>query len=240
MLGNAEIIWNASDGFVYHYVYHTLASLDYGRVSATAHTVRFTSERNLSRAAKRFFEIEYVKVKFGEKHLLVPKTKLADFALIAVGLDVQYDISDTVEDHYFWEKVDDEKKKIAHVPIYPQPYEHLIRTPIVANVLAIGKLRINREKSKMWGTTSEEHWRLLTLSRGSRSGIKVGMRFWIDSLRESVEIVSVDPRRSVAKLSRASFDGKEYCSDYEDSELDEFPCRTPKIGMPARTKTQYF
>jgi hypothetical protein len=243
MLGNAEIIWNGKHGFVYHYVYHTLASIDYGSVVTRGDSVWFVSERHRPRNRNRFFNVEHIKVKFGERHLLVPKARLEDFAILAAGLEVpqgrrKKEIE--LEESFFWEKTEDEAKSIADYPTYPSKLAHLIRKPIQTQVASVGSLRVKHEKSAMWGTTSEDHLRSLTLLSGARQGVKVGMHFWVDDLEEWIEVVSVRPHRSVAELTRPFFDGKEYCTNYDVPNDNSFPCRTPKAGMTARTKPQYF
>jgi hypothetical protein len=242
MLGRAEIIWSKHSGFVYHYVYHTLASIDYGRVATSDDSIFLVSERNRP-PAKWNLETELIRVKLGERRLLVPKDRLRDFALFAAGLEVATGRREKEvysEDGFFWENVEDENKNIADVPTYPSRYAHLTRKPITLRIISSGRKQIKREKSEDWGTTSEEHWRNLTLSKGATSGVEVGMTFWIDAIEEWVEIISLRPNRSVARLSRSFFDGKEYCSKFENHSQIEFPCREPKIGMNARTKSDYF
>lgn len=241
MLGHSEIVWNREQGFVYNYVYHTLANIDYGNIVATDDSVWFQSDRFKNKKQKRFFEVEYTKVKFGEKHLLVPKSRLSDFAVAAAGLEVPHGRGKReIEAGFFWEKVQDKDKKTVGVLTYPTKYAHLIQNPILLTVLTVGKLRIKRETSKDWDTTSVEHLRTLTLSRGRNNGVRMGMRFWINDLEEWVEIVSVRSNRAAAELSRPFIDGREYCDSYENYSQVEFPCRDPKIGMTARTKTEYF
>lgn len=243
MLGSAEITWDRKNGFVYSYVYHTLANIDYGSAKTTGDSVSFVSEKPTVRKGKRFFEGDHIGVKFGEKHLLVPKSRLSDFAIWAVGREVPTGRRTKeiyTEEGFFWEKVEDEDKKIADVPTYPDGYAHLIRKPIQSRVLSVGKLRIKREKSADWGTTSEDHLVTLKLSGGQRQRVRVGMRFWVDDLEEWIEIILVSANHSLAELSRPFIDGKEYCDRYENFSQIEFPCRNPKVGMSARTKTDYF
>lgn len=243
MLGSAEITWDRQNGFVYSYVYHTLANIDYGSAMSTGDSVSFASEKPTVWKGKRFFDEEHIRVRFGEKHLLVPKSRLSDFAIWAVGREVPTGRRKKeiyTEEGFFWEKVEDEHKKIADVPTYPDGYAHLIQKPIQSRVLSVGKLRIKREKSADWGTTSEDHLVTLKLSGGQRQRVRTGMRFWIDDLEEWIEIISVSANHSVAELSRPFIDGKEYCDRYENFSQIEFPCRSPKVGMSARTKTDYF
>lgn len=243
MLGSAEITWDGDNGYVYAYVYHTLANLGYGRVKLSGDSIRFVSERPATLKRSYSFETEYIRVKFGERHVLVPKDRLAEFAVWAAGREVptgQRAKEIYTEDGFFWEKIEDERKPIAEIPTFPSSYTHLIRQPILAKVLTVGPLRIRRETSAQWGTTTIDHLRTLTLSAGRNQGVKVGMQFWIDHLEEWVEIRSVTATRSRAKLERSFIDGREYCSNYENYNLTEFPCRNPKVGNPARTRVDYF
>ena len=243
MLGSAEITWGGQNGFVYTYVYHTLANLDYGSVKAVGSSIAFVPERKLDGNRKRFFEGKHIQVKFGERHLLVPEDRMAEFAIWAVGREVptgrrMKEIY--TEEGFFWEKIDDNEKAIANVPTFPSAYAHLIRQSIPSKVLSVGRLRIKREKSADWGTTSEDHFRTLILSSGRRHGVKVGMRFWIDDLEEWVEIVYVSANRSRAELLRPFIKDREYCGKYENNGVTEFQCRDPKVRMAARTRPEYF
>lgn len=244
MLGSAEITWDRKNGFVYTYVYHTLANLDYGRLISTVDSVTFVAERPTASKRKRFFEEEHIAVKFGEKHLLVPTSRLSEFAIWAVGREVptgQREEKIYTEEGFFWEKIEDREKTIADIPMFPARYAHLIRKPILSRVLSVVKRRIKRERSSDWGTTSEDHFITLKLASGQRQGVRVGMHFWVDDLEEWAEIVSVSANQSLAQLSRPFIDGSEYCSRYEKvGRVVEFPCRSPKVGMPARTRVEYF
>ena len=241
MLGSAEITWHPNSGYVYAYVYHTLASLGYGRVKWTEESVSFVSERPGYR--NHSFESKLIRVKLGERHLLVPEERMAEFAIWVVGREVPSGRRAKeiyTEDGFFWEKIDDGEKSVADIPSFPTAYRHLILQPIVSKLVAVGGLRIKRETSKEWGTTSIDHLRTLTLSAGKKQGVKVGMRFWIDELEEWVEIISVTATRSRASLERSFIDGREYCSRYENAGLTEFACRNPQVGMAARTRVDYF
>lgn len=239
-LGHGEITWNRQNGFVYHYVYHTLASLDFGSATVRGDSVLFRSERTKG-GTKRFFEVEYIKVMFGDRHLLLPKARLRDFAKVAAGRDIESESNvDDSGNSYFWEMVADEKKPISEVPIYPKRYAHWIRKPIDTKLQAVGSRKMRKEKSADGAVIYEEYVRLLTFSSGTKQGLRIGMRFWIDELEEWAEIVSVRSTRSVAELSRPFIDGKEYCDRYENYSQIAFPCRDPKIGMRSRTKTEYF
>ncbi len=243
MLGGAEITWDRRNGFVYTYVYHTLANIDYGRLLSTNDSITFISEKPTVRKRKRFLEEEHIAVKFGERHLLVPRGRLSEFAIWAVGREVpmgQRKEEIYTEEGFFWEKIEDKDKKIADIPTLPDRYADVVRKPILSRVSSVGKLRIKKEKSTDWGTTSEDHLITLRLSSGLKRGVRVGMRFWIDDLEEWVEIKSVSANHSLAELSRPFIDGREYCDRIANFNQIEFPCRNPKVGMSARTRVEYF
>lgn len=243
MLGRAELIWSLDNGFVYAYVYHTLAAIDYGEVATRGDSILLISRKTSSGKPNRFLGGEHIRVKFGERHLLVQRDRLDEFAIFAAGLEVptgrrQREIF--TEEGFVWEKAGDEGKSLADLPVYPIRYAHLVRKPIRSKIVSVGRQRIKRETSRTSGTTFEKRLRALTLSSGSRHGVRIGMTFWIDDLEERVEIVSVNPNRSVGRLSRPVIDGEEFCRNNEIADGEKFPCRDPKIGMLARTKPGYF
>ncbi len=243
MLGRSELTWDRNNGFVYAYVYHTLAGIDYGKVISTGHSVTFVPERPTPPKRQQFFKGEHIQVKFGERHLLVPKDRLEEFAIWAAGREVatgRRAKEINVEEGFFWEKHGETDKEIADVPTFPAQYKHLIQRPIRIKVVSVGKMRIKRERSEEWGTTSEVHHRSLRLSGGHRHGVRLGMRFWVDELDEWIEITSVKRGYSLANLHRPFIEGKQYCNTYEKFDLFEFQCRDPKVGMTALTRTDYF
>src|SRR5687768_4861280 len=81
MLGRAHLIWSRDHGFVYDYVYRTLANVEYGRVVLRGDSVFLVSERYPVEKQMRFPEDELIRVKFGERHLMVARSELNDFAL---------------------------------------------------------------------------------------------------------------------------------------------------------------
>ena len=83
MLGSAEITWHPNSGYVYAYVYHTLAALGYGQVKSTGDSVSLVSER--ADYKNHSFESELIRVKLGERQLLVPKERMKEFAIWVVG-----------------------------------------------------------------------------------------------------------------------------------------------------------
>lgn len=237
-LGSSDLILNPRKGFVYAYIYHSLSNLDFGGIVITDSSIRFSSEKKSSLQSKRF-EDEHVKVKFGERRLLVPRKNLKEFAEWAVGRDVSNsDASMEIftDDGFYWENVEDSKKPIGEFPEFPAEYEHLRLKPIQASILAIGQVRKVTTKNESTGS-SIEHWPTLTLSAGKKNGVRPGMTFWIDELNEEVQIVSVSSIRSIARLVRDIVEGEEYCLD--DSQ-NQSKCQTPKNGMRVRTRQPDF
>lgn len=238
MLGYSELVWNETDGFVYAYTYHTLGHLDYGRVKFAGNSISFISQKAVHLTQSNFEE--YVRVRFGERHLLVGKRKLADFAKLAVGREVAASRDTEAEGSFFWEMVGEEEKSIGETPEFPAEFQQLVLKPLTTTLVSVGKMRVKKEISKQWGTTSIDHLVDLRLSIGSGNGVRRGMRFWIDELEEWVDIVSVSKNWSLALLSRAVIDGKEHCDRFVDGNYSVFPCRTATPGMNARTRSNYF
>lgn len=231
-VGAAELVWSGSEGFVYTYIYHTLAGLDYGTASDSGSSIRLQSQRSHNPAYSPLFSNDLVKVRFGARHYLVPNVRLGDFASRAVGLSP--DLEDWA---YYWEKLDDSEKNVSGLPIFPRRYANLVQKPITTKILRVGKSRIHQDKLDDGTINFQEVFIPVTLSGGSNKRIRKGMNFYVDNLGEWVEIMRVDSNRSYGRIRRG-LDNENHilCLNSEHGQGDIITCKPIRIGMSARTK----
>ncbi len=233
--GDARLHWNSTDGFVYFYVYHTLGSLDYGSMIDTGDSIKMTSEKEPDTKSRPGSSYNLIKVKFGNKHFLVPENRLKDFLERAVGLNTE--LGDFT---YYWYKVDEVDNTVSGFPVVPKRYVHLVRQPINTQVSKIGKRIVHQNKFDDRTVNYEEIHRYVILGSGKKSRIKPGMNFFVDELGEWVEITKVQSNRSIGRLRRGlDEDNKEICRNMERGQGDTVLCKDVKVGMKAGTKTSY-
>lgn len=231
-LGMSEFQWNSTGGFVKFYIYHTLGSLDFGRVINTPDSVTLISEKAITSKPKSIFITNLIKVKYGDNHYLVPETRLKDFAERAVGLSVS--LGDW---GYYLYKSNGVDNELYGLPVLPKKYRHLLRSPINTKITKIGKHIIHQKKRDDGTVTSEDIYRFVTLGAGKDKRVKVGMNFYVDDLNEWIEITEVSQNRSIGKIQRDfDGDGNENCREIEGGSGIGTPCKDIKIGMKARTK----
>lgn len=108
---------------------------------------------------------EFVPVKWGKQHWLIPRDKLALFA---------YTINSRSPDDYgsFYSKIDDPENDPKALPELPLQYKRLLGLPpIKAKVIKIGP------KQDKWYPD-------LTINAGKNKGVIEGMRFWLTGVKD--------------------------------------------------------
>jgi len=230
--GEANLVWNASEGYVYTYIYHWLATLDYGHVLFNGDSIRLSSSKTVPKHPLFLTSEPFVKVRLGSKHFLVAKSALREFGARVGGRET----SDTFMSGYFFRE-DEMKLPSDGVPVFPKEFQKLVTDPIVTKIIGIGRKQIHQDKLEDGTVNYEEIYRPITLGAGRDKGVKVGMDFYIDDLDEWAEVTHVGFNTAIAKFRR-DFDDKrqEQCRNYEGGNGDLIPCRPIKIGLQARTK----
>ncbi len=246
-LSDTKLTWNSSIGFLSYYIYTCaieLRSLNYGKVTNKPGTL--TLHSSLSKpprlATRGAATVELIKVKWGNRHYLVEADQIEMFAELAAGY---YGSSMKKEEivngipyavHYslwnsFWVKDQDyREQKVFGLPVFPNPFEKLVRKPIEGKIAAIGKYEKDKPTDEPIMRYSRQ---FVTLHIGSTVKLKPGMEFFVKELGERVKIVTVKNSTSIAILERwlDSETRKEICL----KNGEEFPCRRPEIGMGAKT-----
>ncbi len=239
MLGRGELMWSVKSGFVKAYTYHTLASLDYGKIDR--HNLRI-----VLKSEKRSRVERLCLVKFGNTHFLVPVESLRSFAEEAAGLSIRTaESAEDEENKYYWVKSSDMDSPVFGLPVFPNEFKQLIRQPIVVVAERFSLPKLKKEMSADGAVAWEEKRYLLTLSGGRNKGIRKGRSFYIDDLEERVDVVSVGRTRATALLLRSVESNQEICFKYEKTpsgtyDQVRFVCRPTKSGLPARTLSETF
>ena len=231
-VGDNELRWRSNQGYVFHYVYHTLGDLQYGRILSEPVFVRLESARTNQKKKSPLFTNRLVKVKIGQRHYLVPESRLKDFAERAVGRETDHDVYWT----YWWKKDEDDLNGEG-LPVYPKQYAHLILLPIETKILRIGRRTVVPSKSTTESVNYDDIYISVTLAHGANRGLKRGMDLFVPDLGEWIEVVKVSPRGSVGRIRRDfSLEGVEQCWDSEKGLGMPTTCKKLVAGFPAVTR----
>lgn len=231
--GESALHWNSDGGFVVYHVYHTLSRLDYGRAFDRADAVKLVSEKSATSKQKSYFSTNLIKVKFGDRHYLIPEKRIRDFAERAVGLSTS--ISDFT--YYLW-KPEESENKVFGLPILPKKYKRFLRLPIETEIIQIGNRQLHQDKFEDGTVNYEEIYRYVILGTGRNQKVKIGMNFFVEDLGEWVEITKVSSKSSTGKIRRGLNENRqEECLNEEGGQGQIIPCREVKLGMKAKTKT---
>jgi hypothetical protein len=245
-LSDSKLRWDSGIGFVSYYIFTCateLRSLNYGRISEDSDSVTFISDKTAPPYA--FMDSgnsqKLIKVKWGDRRFLVKESELQTFAELAAGYygsSVSKEITSNGETfpidvsiwNSTWSKVTEDDKNVFGIPEFPARYRHLIKKPIAGKIVAIGRYEKDPQTDDPVMTYSR---RYVTLNVGSKDGVRPEMEFYVAGTRERVQIVSVLARSSVAVLERwiDSDTQKDMC--FEKGE--DIPCKSPRIGMIAKT-----
>lgn len=225
-IGDSKLIWNSEGGFFDFYFYHYLKHFDYGTANNSPGFVVLASDKKHSTTTK------LIKIKFGERHFLVPENRLKDFCERAVGLN-----ADSSDFNYYLIKEDDMEKKVFGLPILPSKYRHFLRFPIEAKVISIGKKEIvpNEQSTKEYNF--DDIYYSVTLNAGKNKNVKKDMSLFVEDLGEWIQITKVLPTKSIGFIRR-NFDEnrQEKCWDSEGGNGQIISCKEIKVGMKSKTK----
>jgi hypothetical protein len=230
-VGDTELRWRASQGYVFHYVYHTLSDLRYGPIAGDPMFVRLESRRNQKEKSPLFGD-RLVKVKIGKKHYLVPESRLKDFAERAVGRETSHHTSWS-----YWWKVDEDDLEGDGLPVYPAQYAHLILLPIETRILQIGRRTVVPSGSTTETVNYDDIYISVTLADGSNKELKRGMDLFVPELGEWIEVMKVSRRSSVGRIRRDfSLEANEQCWDSEKGTGMPTACKKLVAGLLAVTR----
>jgi hypothetical protein len=151
-------------------------------------------------------EFELLPIKWSDRMYLIFEDDLTNFAnAVNFGLEPRSDLSSEPYYGSFYLREGDQKKKVSGAPAIPDKWSAvLLRRPVVATIVAL--------KGDDKGT-------LATLNKGSKSGLRVGMRMIMKDEEPSpwsvAEIVSVTKKSAVLRTARATMVGDKLSTKYE-------------------------
>jgi hypothetical protein len=246
-VNHSELRINSNIGFVCFNVYTCLPELryiDYGKIVNTAEYIQLLPEF-AENSPRKSEAAKYVKVKWGDKFLLVEESALPIFAEKAVGIFLEPN-DDSSENKYkwtdFWLKsgLDSEnhhqvQNKYVGLPEFPTNYKKFQRSPIEAKIIFVGKRTV--EKADVVGNENGEFMEAgynVTINAGKNKGVKVGMTFDIDEIDENFVITQVNQNNAVGKITRGLDENKiEFCTDGDNNQIE-----CPKIKTAMNVKTR--
>jgi hypothetical protein len=232
VVGESELRWRGSHGFVFHHVYHTLSVLDHGTVRADSSSLQLLSLKTVGKTSSPLFTNKLIKVKVGKTHFLVPESRLKDFALRAVGREV----TDLHEWHFWW-RLDESEVVSDGLPTFPAGYQHFRVLPIESRIVRVGRTRIIPSESTTPKVNYDDIHIHITLADGYKKGIRVGMDFFIPELGEWAEVIKVGRSSSIARIRRDfDLELRVQCWDSERGSGMPFACKKLKAGLTVTTK----
>lgn len=246
-VNHSELRINSNIGFVSFNVYTCLPELryiNYGRIMNTADFIQLVPEFT-ENSTRKSATAKYVKVKWGDKYLLVEESSLSAFAEKAVGIYVEPE-DDSSEDRFkwtdFWVKGDldseppsQTENEYVGLPVFPASYKKFQRSPIAAKIIFVGKRIV--EKSDVVGSENGEFMEAgykITINAGKNKGVKTGMTFGVGEIGENFVITQVNQNNSVGRITRGLDENKvDFCSDGNNNQIE-----CPKIKTSMNVKTQ--
>ena len=235
--------WSPQSGYVYFSIYTCMSSVvvvGYGGATASPTLVELFPQTRLTQSTRGFrggdghkFETtlkfsRFVPVKWGEAHYLVPEDQLAAFGDYAAGLGMfneDPDFSAPVWVDYFV-KLGDAPPDPAATPVLPAGYERFARRPVTAEITAVVKRALKRERGD---DGSLDYYSLTTvkLNAGRADGVRRGMilRVAESAEEEEVEVTSVGRDSSVGVIVREVDEQRRdvYADPQEEGRVKPYP-----------------
>ena len=226
-------------GYASLYIYTCtpeLQNIDYGTIRETEDAVELV--RLIPAGSPRKPETtKLIKVRWGESRFLVSEHVLGSFAEQAVGLFVIPDegTSESQEWWNFWEKGSFDEKLIGK-PQFPARYRHLERSGVTANIIGVRpriiKSEFNSPRTYYGGESAVYR---VTISAGTKQGLKKGVAFKLIATSEELVITSVGRTTSQGVIVRAINDSSraDHCRNDESQVIK---CPSISRGMKVATE----
>jgi hypothetical protein len=222
-VSHEELILSRQNGFLQFYVYTCMPELRYlnfGEIVDEPGAVWLKSASSLNSRRKLLNPAKYVKVIWGKRHFLILENDLQMFLIKAAGLEIVDEENRDEDKPITWltvyEKHGESEKSIKGLPIVPFEYAHLLRHPIEAKIIAVGKRTVEVIKDEFSDEPRNLSNVIIKLNVGSQNGVEKGMNFRILKTGELIEITKVNRQTSVGIVAREiDENGRESYYDHE-------------------------
>jgi hypothetical protein len=250
-VNHLELHINSNTGFIYFNVYTCLPELrniNYGRIVETADFIQLSPEF-APNSPRKSEPVKYVKVKWGDKFLLVEESALPFFTEKAVGIYVEPE-DDSSEDRFkwtdFWVKGDSNsvnhnqvENEYVGLPQFPASYRKFQRFPIEAKIISVGNRTVG--KADVAGNESGDFMEAVykvMIGAGKNKGVKTGMTFDVPEIGEEFVIKQVNQNNAIGEIVRSLDENKnDFCIDDNSNQIT---CPKIKSSMKVKTKIGYF
>ena len=189
---STHLAWSPASGFMVWWENCSrpwLARVNYGSAVFTNGSLKLTPELSENSPSSYPIASEFIPVKWGEQHFLIPSDKLINFAYAVNSTSVE-------EVESFLMKIDDYEKDRKGLPNVPQAYrKYLGMKPITATISGFGP--------------KEERWYpKVILNVGRAEGVVREMKFYLSRPRNiymRLEVTDVQEHKSEAFVMMATF-----------------------------------
>lgn len=211
--------WSPQAGFAYIYIYTCLPevrSFSYGAVNVSSQMIQTRAESRLRGNMSRVSN--YLLVKWGERHYLVPESQVRGFYNMMSGRGVSAGaFGDAGE---FFLRAGDYNKPVFGMPILPPGYERFAWRPISASITSVGRRTIRRGRSP-YGAYAYS-LTPITLNIGSRDGVRRSTGFHLigSDYPETIRLIRIGRNSTAALIERIWIDGRgEFYQDRQNANV---------------------
>jgi len=211
---STHLAWSPTSGFMVWWENCSrpwTARVNYGNAEFTNGSLKLTPELSENSPSSYLIASEFIPVKWGEQHFLIPSDKMISFAYAVNSTSIQ-------EVESFLMKIEDYEKDRKGLPDIPQAYrKYLNMKPITATISGFGP------KVERW-------YPKVILSVGRVEGVVQEMKFYLSrpgNIYMQLEVTDVQEHRSEAFIMMATFmDNRE--EDVKPKVGWKFTSRAPK------------
>lgn len=234
-----KLRWTQKSGFLKFYVYTCLPelrALDFGSAVESLTTVYLFPEYPADSGRSPRPAMQYLKVKWGERHYLIAEDKVSEFCDWVAGVEV-HSKNEVLGVKDFYLKDGDTEMPVTGLPSLPRGYEHLLKRPIEAKIIAIGKSYVERDED---AESCEKRTVIpVTLNVGSAKGVAVGMKF--DSVAEDMSdkfIITSVGKHSSRAVSEQGWEPCEDSAEVQEEQSTDKDKYEPEIKVGLKLTTR--
>jgi hypothetical protein len=221
--------WSLKEGFVYMLgsgCFPDVRGLNYGKVAFSNHLLQLFPEVNAEDPLLQFAETDnrqylkanfiaskFIPVKWEGRRYLIAENQMADFYDYVAGSG-DYAPRDGVQifnDQFLLKRQESGKAEANNQsPVVPPGYEHLVKKPVHATIIAVGR-RFTRHIAESEEEYERDEWVIpVTLNAGSKHGVKPGLTLLIlqKEVGEILRITRVGKKSSKGEVVATIYSGE--------------------------------